>query len=348
MISIATAYAAMQSGSPLLCPPPHLDEGTRRDLAARIPDGHLGVFSSGSAGAPRCIVRTWASWQDSFGVVDARLGAQPGEVVGLTGPIWSTMVLFGALHALESDAIPRIDVDPRGDMDHVDVVHAVPTVALDLIDGIEVGRLAAPRLLVVAGARAPHSLWDRAAAVGVDVVEYFGSAETSFIAWRTQPGGFDLVPGIDVQIRDEVIWVRSPYLAADYLDGSCGPLRRDREWMTVGDQGALDERGCLIVRGRGDAAISTAGHTVHVDEVETVLADVPGVEQIAVVGIPHERYGEIVVAVFTGSASESALRTAANALPPAARPRRWVHREELPRLTGGKLDRARIREVAGP
>lgn len=342
MTTLVAAYAAMQAGASYLCPPPSLDADS---LATAIPDGHLGVFTSGSTGNPRCIVRTWESWQDSFCVVDERFAVAPGELVGLAGPLWSTMILFAALHALESDAVPCIEVDLAAG-DAADVVHAVPAAAFDLLDAIDDGRRAAPRLLVTAGAHAPLSLWERSAAAGIDMVEYFGSAETSFIAWRSHPGSFDLLPGVELEIRDGVIWVRSPYLAAGYLGDGGGPMRRDHEWMSVGDHGAFDADGRLLVRGRGDDAVTTAGHTVLIAEVEAVLTQVPGVEQLAVVGVPHERYGQILVAVYTGAASRSALRVAARGLPAAARPRAWVHRETLPRLRGGKLDRTAIREVA--
>ncbi len=344
MTTLAAAYSAMQDGAAFLCPPPHIDAD---DLLTGIPDGHLGVFTSGSTGTPRCIVRTWASWQDSFAIVDERLAVRPGELVGLAGPLWSTMILFAALHALQSDAIPHVDLDP-GSGDAADVVHAVPAAALDLLDAIEEGLRAAPRLLVTAGAAAPRRLWERAAAAGIDMVEYVGSAETSFIAWRSDPGSFDLVPGVDIEIRDGVIWVRSPYAATGYLGDAGGPLRRDGEWISVGDHGAFDPDSGLQMQGRGDDAVTTAGHTVLVAEVEAALTDVPGVDQLAVVGVPHERYGQILVAVYTGTASAAVLRAAAHTLPPAARPRAWVHRETLPRLRGGKLDRAAISEVARP
>lgn len=341
-VSLAAAYAAMQAGAPFVCAPP------RMPLPSDIAAGHLAVVSSGSTGSPRYIVRTWASWQDSFAVIDERLTVRPGEVVGLAGPIWSTMILFAALHALDSDAIPLIGLDPRAPdtQGTVDVIHAVPTIAFDLIEAIELGHRSAPRLLVTAGATCPRALWDRTEAAGVPMVEYFGAAETSIIGWRSQPGAFDLVPGVEVDIRDGLIWVRSPYLAAGYLGADDGPLRRDGEWVSVADRGHLDVDGRLHVHGRGDEAVTTAGHTVVTADVEAVLLQVPGVEQLAVVGVPHERYGEILVAVYSGSVDTSVLRAAARALPSPARPRAWVQQDSLPRLGTGKLDRATIREVA--
>lgn len=338
--SIAAAYRAMLDGRSFLAAP--------AGLSAALPAGRLGVFSSGSTGSARCIVRTWDSWTSSFHVADDLFAVDAAEHVGLIGPWTSTMVLFAALHALDSGATPLLG--SAGELArgaHLDVVHAVPTAASTYLDSIRLDGRPAPRLLVTAGAAAPERLWRTAADLGITMVEYYGAAELSFVGWHRHPGGFEPVPGVEIEIRDSIIWARSGYCAEGYLAAADGPLRREGEWASVGDHGCLDDAGRLVVLGRGDTAVTTGGHTVLVEDVERALAAVPGVREIAVVGLPHEELGEVLVAAFAADVDTSTLiptlRSAAQRLPGPMRPRAWFPLAALPRTMNGKIDRARLR-----
>ena len=68
-------------------------------------------------------------------------------------------------------------------------------------------------------------------------------------------------------------------------------------WYNSGDRGALDADGYLYVTGRLKDIIRSAGETVSPTDVETALADCPGIAEVAVVGIPDVTWGEIVCAV---------------------------------------------------
>lgn len=344
--SLDQAYAAMQSRRAYLAAPPHVTAAECHRLLTLIKPDHLGVFSSGSMAQPRCILRSWDSWRTSFAAIDSRMEVGPGETVGLIGPAYSTMVLFAAVHSLHHGATPALvnpDAtpahDPTIDPQDIDVWHGVPTALDSVLDRVLAGRCRAPRLLVTAGASTPASLWDKAAHAGVAVVEYYGAAETSFIAWRQSPGPFEAIPGCDIKVRDNQIWVRSPYVAVGYLQDTTGPMRTEGEWVTVGDIGSLNTVGELILRGRGDTAVTTAGHTVVIADVEAALREIPGVRDVAVFGVTHERFGEIIAAAHTGSATSEAMREAARSLPAPTRPRLWIHRYEFPRLANGKVDR---------
>ncbi|MCU1483213.1 MAG: hypothetical protein JWQ19_3999, partial [Subtercola sp.] len=67
-------------------------------------------------------------------------------------------------------------------------------------------------------------------------------------------------------------------------------------WFFGGDRGRLDEDGYLFLGGRSRDMIVRGGENIYVAEVETVLTDVPGVADAAVVGRPDETWGEVVVA----------------------------------------------------
>ena len=342
--SILAAHRAMREGRSFLAAPATIDPATVDHLTDQLPPGHLGVFSSGSTGEPRCISRTWESWTSSFATADALFAVDDGETVGLLGPWTSTMVLFAAMHALNSGATPLAGTP--GELSRVGdlrVVHGVPTAASTYLDRISERRWSPPRLLVTAGATAPTELWHTADHLGIDMVEYYGAAELSFIGAHHEPGGFDTLSQVEVEIRDTVIWVRSPYLADGYLAGAEGALLRDGDWASVGDHGTFDDQGRLQISGRGDTAVTTAGHTVLVEDVERALAAIPGVHEIAVLGLPHDSLGEVLAAAFVADVDTGHLRAASLDLPGPMRPRAWFPMSALPRTANGKIDRVRLR-----
>jgi long-chain acyl-CoA synthetase len=124
-----------------------------------------------------------------------------------------------------------------------------------------------------------------------------------------------------------------------------GPLLRDPQgWATVQDL-ALAVPGGLEIVGRGNIAVTSGGHTVVVEEVERLLAVLPGVDEVAVLGMPHPQLGQVLTAVVVGSAADSTLRTAVAGMPAPSRPRRWVHADTLPHTAAGKLRRDALPDV---
>jgi long-chain acyl-CoA synthetase len=118
---------------------------------------------------------------------------------------------------------------------------------------------------------------------------------------------------------------------------------------TVGDLGRLDEDGFLYLTGRRHDLIISGGVNVYPAEVENVLAAVPGVAEVAVFGLPDERWGQRVCAAFVTeratpvAEAEEALRAAASArLAPYKRPKTYVSAAELPHTATGKLMRRAV------
>lgn len=195
--------------------------------------------------------------------------------------------------------------------------------------------------VVVAGDRASLALHDRAVGAGARVSHYYGAAELSYVAWGPHEHGLRLFPEVEVEARSGVLWVRSPYLCAGYV-GPPGPMRRDHDgFATVGDRGEV-AHGRVVVAGRGTAAVTTAGATVHVADVERVLR--PAVDgQVVVLGLEHSGLGQVLAAVLSRAGSFDAARTRArSSLAPSHRPRVWFCVEELPLTTAGKVDRVAL------
>lgn len=279
------------------------------------------------------MLRSTASWTTSFDAVSSLSGIGVASRVWVPGPMTASMNVFAAVHASYAGAARADTADGA--------THAVVSPG-DLSALLDAGALEG-LVVVVAGDALSPALSVRAAAAGLDVHHYYGAAELSFVAWGTHRDDLRPFPGVEVDVRSGEVWVRSPFVCLRY-DGAAGPLRLDDGWATVGDRGALEPDGRLVVHGRPDA-VTTGGATVWLAEVETVLrATARG--EVVVLGVPHPTLGSVLVAVLTEAADHAALVPAARtALTTAARPRRWFHADALPATTAGKVDRAALTEA---
>jgi 2-furoate---CoA ligase len=120
-------------------------------------------------------------------------------------------------------------------------------------------------------------------------------------------------------------------------------------WYFTGDVGYRDADGDLFVTGRVDDMIISGGENILPAEIESVLSLHPAVGEVAVVGLPHERWGQQVTAFLTrhDAVDEEALNTwcLESDLAPFKRPRAYVFVAEIPKSPVGKILRRLL--VAG-
>ena len=123
-------------------------------------------------------------------------------------------------------------------------------------------------------------------------------------------------------------------------------------WLYIGDLATWDEDEYVTIVGRKDDMIISGGENIHPTQVEAVLAEHPGVADAAVVGLPDERWGELVVAYVV--ASDPSLDAAAceahchghPMLAAYKRPRAYRFVPELPMTATGKKVHYQLRELA--
>ena len=120
-------------------------------------------------------------------------------------------------------------------------------------------------------------------------------------------------------------------------------------WYFTGDTGFQDDEGDLFVTGRVDDMIISGGENITPVEVENVLSLHPAVAEVAVVGLPDDRWGQRVAAfvVRREPVAEEALdeHCRASSLPAFKRPREYTFLREIPKSPVGKILRRRL--VAG-
>ena len=119
-------------------------------------------------------------------------------------------------------------------------------------------------------------------------------------------------------------------------------------WYFTGDMGRFDAEGDLFVTGRVDDMIITGGENVSPVEVESHISKMPGVGEVAVVGLPDERWGQVVTAFVERTGNVTAEDIDAHckaALANFKRPRQIVFVNQIPKSPVGKLLRRLL--VAG-
>ncbi len=156
----------------------------------------------------------------------------------------------------------------------------------------------------------------------------------------------DLPPGTHGEIVH-----RSPHLMVGYWDKPAETAEAFAGgWFHSGDVGYFDEEGYLYIVDRIRDVINTGGVLVASREVEEVLFTHPAVSEVAVVGLPDDKWIEAVTAFVVvrpgHQLEEAALQALVREhLAPYKRPKRFVFVDHLPRNTAGKLLKRELRRV---
>lgn len=306
----------------------------------------LELSTSGTTTRPRTVVRSLASWEDSYDHLSDLTGTTPEDRVLVPAPPSGSMFAFAHAHAAHVGAdvvaLNRWSLrEAERALVSCTVAHLTPAMLAGLLER-DLGVL---RTVVCAGAVLPDGVRRGALAAGLRVVDYYGAAELSFVAIRRDER-LDPFPEVELDLRDGVIWARSPWLAQGYAPGQTGPLRTDDHgWATVGDLGRLDPELGLVVLGRGDDTVTTGGTTVPCSDVEEAVRSFTSVTEAVAVGTPHPHLGEVLEVVVVGPPElhldELRSRTAA-LVAPTHLPRRWHTWDRLPMTAAGKVDRSEV------
>jgi O-succinylbenzoic acid--CoA ligase len=328
------------------------------------------LFTSGTTGRPKAARLTVGAFEALARASGENLGSRPSDRWLCNLPLFHVGGLGTAVRCAHDGAAlvlhPRFDAGSvvravRDDgITHLSLVARTLEQCLDA--GLEPRKL---RGVLVGGGPVPAGLVERARARGIPVLLTYGLTEACSQVATERPGDADgttagpPLPGLEVRIVDAglrplptgeegTIAVRGPTLMRGYLDEEAATAEVLRGgWLQTGDLGRLDAHGRLTVLARRTDLILSGGENVYPAEVEAVLADHPAVAEVAVVGRPDPRWGQVPVAVVVPR------RTAADQLPGLqawARsrlaafkvPAEVLPATELPRTAAGKVDRAAV------
>ncbi|WP_024868831.1 long-chain fatty acid--CoA ligase [Pseudoxanthomonas suwonensis] len=216
--------------------------------------------------------------------------------------------------------------------------------------------------------RAVAERWKKV--TGVTLVEAYGLTETSPAACinpldlKEFNGSIGLpIPSTDVCIKDDdgkevpqgevgELCVKGPQVMKGYWqrpEETAKVIDADG-WLHTGDMARIDEKGFVYIVDRKKDMILVSGFNVYPNEIEDVVAAMPGVLEVAAVGVPDERSGEavklFVVKKDPSLTAEQIKAYCREALTGYKQPRHIEFRTELPKSNVGKILRKELRDPA--
>ena len=337
---------------------------------------HTLMYTSGTTGRPKGAVLTHGNFYWSAVASAANLGVDPEDRWLACLPLYHvgglSILLRSAIYGTTAVIHERFDearaVRALRD-ERITLLSVVATMLQRMLSLDDAAYPKTVRAIIVGGGPVPRMLLEASAARGLPVLQSYGLTETA--SQLTTLGADDALrkigsaglplPGstvrIDVDGREaeanEVgeILVAGPTVFAGYLHRPDATAEAIRDgWLHTGDLGSLDDEGYLTIADRRDDLIVTGGENVYPAEVEAALLAFEGIEECAVVGLPDERWGALVVAVLVAAAGATVDETALDAhlrarLAGYKLPRRIeVSAEPLPRTASGKVQRHLVRE----
>ncbi|MGN1209150.1 MAG: class I adenylate-forming enzyme family protein [Duodenibacillus sp.] len=359
---IVELLALLYARIPAVLLSPKLTEAERLVVRERLesipeapaPQTAFIVLTSGTTGVPKPVMLTRTALA-SGAVAAARalhmtsrdcfqLSLSPARVGGL-GIVLRTLAVRGTIAlAPKFDGARFVE---RLERDGVTLASLVPAMLADVLEKNPDWRNPKGlRALLLGGAALPDRLRRRAVERGIGIVTTYAMTETgssvAVSAWERRfcPFGEGQVPleGVRFRVFDGRLSLSGPMVFAGYW-GRPSPLRNG--WFETGDTGFLSSEGHVSVTARLHEISLTAGEKVAPVEVETVLESICGVREALVVGMPDEKWGEIVTAlvVWEEGACRDAARLAWEAAKCLARykcPRRLASVEAIPLTREGK------------
>jgi acyl-CoA synthetase (AMP-forming)/AMP-acid ligase II len=355
------------------------EPGTADDVA-------LQLYSSGTTGLPKGVMLThdtclfsFAQLHDTLNLSEDSVSLVAMPLFHVVGAYWALVGLrYGVTAVLERDVDPARLVGAIGEhrVSHAVVVPAVIQFMLT-VPGVDEADFSSLECIVYGGSPISEAVLTRAVQVfGRKLVQAYGMTETGGavsllgaqdhdpggpLAHRLRSAGRPM-PHCELRIVD-------PDTLADRPEGTVGEITvRTRQnmkgywrlpdataatllpggWLRTGDAGYVDADGYLYIHDRVKDMIITGGENVYPAEIESVLMAHPAVSDVAVVGVPSDRWGETPKAfvvrvpgadIAAGEIIDYARRNLARYKCPTSV--EW--RESLPRNPTGKLLKKELR-----
>lgn len=350
------------------------------------------LYTSGTTGRSKGAMLTQRNLIANAQTLDEYWGWSSADTLLHMLPIFHIHGLFVACHgALMAGArmiwLPKLDVNAAlRHLPQSTVMMGVPTYYVRLLADPRFDRTVAANMRLFVSGSAPlllETFESFQARIGQPILERYGMSETGmltsnpYLASEGSRIGSTVgkpLPGVSVRVVDDQgqacgvgsighVQVKGPNVFAGYWRM---PEKTREEftadgWFKTGDLGrwggqtpqGLDiPEGYLSIVGRSKDLIISGGYNVYPKEIESVIDDMPGVLESAVIGVPHPDFGEAVVAVIVPAAAseldiDAMIATLKTQLANYKVPKQIHVVPELPRNTMGKVQKNVLRDQYG-
>jgi fatty-acyl-CoA synthase len=359
-----------------------------RDESIALPDVNpadpvMIQYTSGTTGPPKGAMLSHRGVCNTSRMIGIRAGDTAGKVwlnplplFHVGSCVWSSLGTLwrGATHVLVPSPTAELLLQLIEE-ERATETTSVPTILISMLEDkrLTARDLSSLQLVITGGTTVPADLMrriekDLGAVFGV----VFGQTEVSGVCTMTSPGdSFEdkattvgtALPGTDLRIVDPEtsrtalvgqageICVRGFGRMQSYFDlpeATAGTIDADG-WLHTGDLGRMDERGYLKVTGRLKDMIIRGGENIYPREIEDCLFVHPGVMDVAVVGVPDDKWGEQVAAFVKVRPSspptiEELTEFVREHLSSHKRPRHWIFVDDFPLTPSGKIKKFELRQ----
>ena len=354
-----------------------------KGAAAHEPAGEHGgadnlfiMYTSGTTGHPKGVVHTHDSVHSAASSWCSTIDVRYQDRVLLPLPMFHvaalTTVIFCAMRGVSLISMPQFDamkvwsliVDER-----VSIGGAVPAILNFMRQVPQFAELNAPdfRYFITGGAPMPEALIKMYAAKNMEVVQ--GYALTESCGGGTVLLGEDALRKVgsagrasmftDVRVRSDdgvisergegEVVIKSDILLKEYWnrpDATRGAF--DNGWFRTGDIGEIDDEGYLYIKDRLKDMIISGGENIYPAEIESVIIGIPGVSEVAVIGLTDEKWGEIACAIVVADQSEVSERQivefCGTRLARYKLPKKVIFAEAIPHNPSGKILKRVLRD----
>ncbi len=341
-------------------------------------------YTSGTTGFPKgALLHHWGLLKNGHDSM-ARAGVDPGDTFVHHMPLFHTtgcaiLVLGGMARGATMLLAPIFDADMVVrviERERPKFMLGVPTMIVALLEAVEKsGRnVSSIKRIMSGGSMVPPELVRKAQAVFGSVIQIvYGQTEASPVITQTRHDDAfeDLcgtigspLPDVDVSIRDVAtnlvvpIGAQGEICARGYLimegyndnpEATAKAIDKDG-WLHTGDLGRMDERGFVKITGRVKEMIIRGGENLFPAEIENALLEHDAILEIAVVGVPDEKWGEQVACFMRAKGAArptpAELKTFMRARLAAQKtPAYWIWVEAWPLTGSGKIQKFKLAEA---
>ena len=347
-------------------------------------------YTSGTTGHPKGVVYSHrSSWLHTMGAMQAdNLGAMESDTILPVVPMFHANA-WGLAHAAVACGanlvMPGADLSAPTlagliESERVTIAAGVPTIWMGVLPELDGRDVSSLRAIPCGGSAVPKVLSEGfREKIGMPILQAWGMTETSPIAsvcrikstldlsddeaadLRTTVG--QVVVGVDFRVvgpEGEQPWdgessgelqVAGPWIAASYYNDDRSPESfTDDGWLRTGDVATVDEHGYIRLVDRTKDVIKSGGEWISSVELENEIMAHPKVTEAAVIGLPHEKWGERPLAcVVAADPDDLPTKEELHAHLEGHVPTWWlpddiVVIDEVPKTSVGKFSKKTLRE----